>query len=161
MKNSPEFWKKPLCFVSFLLLLSHYFTNCYFSFSLKGSPLSLLHYRRSSIFSPSPLKPIPAWYYSQIWLLLLLLYGCSKPVAPYSSLDGKYEVEIWFLLLVSPYPCPVTHLTWRRFSPPFCVSDRERLLSSFSFRPINWGLFLICFSVRYALLLSWFWLGQG
>lgn len=110
-KNSTEFWKKPLCFMSFLLLLSHYFTNCYFSFSLKGSPFSLLYCTKSSIFSPFPLKPIPAWCYSEICLLLLLLYGCSKPVAPYSSLDRKYEVQIWFMLLISPYLCPVTQIT--------------------------------------------------
>lgn len=115
MKNSTEFWKKPLCWMTFLLL-SHYFTNCYFSFSLKGSPLNLLLYcTKLSIFSPFLLKPIPAWHYSQIWLLLPLLYGCSKPVASYSSLNRKRKMDIWFILLTSPYLCPAIHVTWTEF----------------------------------------------
>jgi len=115
MKNSAEFWKKPLCFITFFLL-SHCFTNCYFSFSLKGSPLSLLLYcTKLSIFSLFLLKPIPAWYYSRIWLLLPWLYGCSKPAASCSRLERKREMDRWFVLLTSPYPCPAINVAWTEF----------------------------------------------
>lgn len=84
-------------------------------FTQRIAPQPSILYKKLSIFSPFLLKPIPAWYYSQSWLLLPLLYGCSKLVASYSSLDRKHEMDLWFILLTSPFPCPAINITRTEF----------------------------------------------
>lgn len=123
--HSTEFCKMPLYFMTLLLSLSQYFTNCYFSFSLRGSPLNLLIYcTKLSIFSLFLPKPLPAWYCSQMWLSLPLLYGCSKPVASYSGLDRGHEADVWFSfwhLLVPAQPL-IQHGQSSSFPSPSCLS---------------------------------------
>lgn len=108
MKNSSEFWKKPLCFMTFFSTLQ----TATSAFHSEDHPT---FYSVQSYLFLALLKLIPAWYYSQIWWLLPLLYGCCKPVAFYPSLDRKHERDIWFILLTSLYPCPAINITWTEF----------------------------------------------
>lgn len=116
--------ERNLC-VSWLLLLSHYFTNCYFSFSLKGSPLSLLYCIKLSIFSLS-FQNLPLHGISRKFDCYYLCYMDAPNQLPpilvwIESTKWIYDLSFWHLLI--PVQPLIQHGQSSSFSSPSCLSQ--------------------------------------